>query len=107
MHKLELLGDLVGGLTWERSALQLGHHASVAELLDVVDVGHAMGHSLLTKLLQDLEVKVPKTLMLVPCFVVLVHDKAKGVCHLHMNHINAVASQLHLGEKTVASILDV
>ena len=46
MHELELLGGVVGGLTWERPALLLGHHAGVAELLDVVDVGHATCNTL-------------------------------------------------------------
>ena len=50
MHQLKLLGGTVGGLTREWPALQVGHHTGVAELLDVVDAGHAMDHLLLTKL---------------------------------------------------------
>ena len=51
MHQLELLGGVVGGLTQEGPVLQLGHHTGVAELLDVVDAGHAADHLLLAELL--------------------------------------------------------
>ena len=106
MHQLELLGGAVGGLTREGLALQLGHHTGVAELLDVVDAGHAADHLLLVELLQGLEVKMPEALMPAPRLIVPARDKAKGVRHLHMKHIKAVASPVHLGEKAVTSILD-
>ena len=106
MHQLELLDGVVGGLTREWPTLQLGHHIGVAELLDVVDIGHVADHLLLAKLFQGLEVKVPETLMPAPCLVVPAHGKVEGMRHLHMKHIKAVASLVHLGEKAVASILD-
>ena len=49
---------------------------------------------------------MPKMLVLAPRLIILVRCKAKGVRHLHMKHIKAIASLIHLGEKTVASILD-
>ena len=104
MHQLELLGGAVGGLTREAPALPLGHHTGVAELLDVVDAGHAADHLLLAELFQGLEVKMPETLVLAPSLIVLAQGKAKGVCHLHMKHVKAVASPVHLGEKEAASI---
>ena len=106
MHQLELLGGAVGGLTREGSALQLGHHTGVAELLDVVDVGHAVDHLLLVELFQCLKVKMPKTLVLAPHLIVPAHGKAEGLRHLHMEHVKAVASPVHLGEKVAASIPD-
>ena len=50
--------------------------------------------------------KVPVALVPAPCLIILARGKAKGVRHLHMEHIKAVASPIHLGEKTAASILD-
>jgi hypothetical protein len=97
---------MVRGLTREGLALLLGHHAGVVELLDVVDVGHPADHLLLGELFQGLKVKVPKTLMPAPCLVVPACGNAEGMRHLHMKHIKAVASPVHLGEKMAASILD-
>ena len=106
MHQLELLGGAVGGLTWEGPTLQLGHHIGVTELLDVVDAGHAADHLLLAELLQGFEVKVPEVLVPAPRLIIPAHGKVEGVRHLYMEHIKAVASPVHLGEKTTASILD-
>ena len=106
MHQLELLGGAVGGLTREGPALQLGHHSGVVELFDVVDAGHAADHLLLAELLQGFEVKVPEELMLAPCLIIPTRGKAEGVHHLSMEHINVVASPVHLGEKTMTSIPD-
>ena len=105
MHQLELLGAMVGGLTQEGSALQLGHHIGVAELINVVDAGHATNH-LLAELLQGFEVKVPEMLMLAPRLIISTHGKTEGACHLYIEHIKAVASPVRLGEKTTACIPD-
>ena len=105
MHQLKLLGGAVGGLPWEGLALQLSHHIGVAELLDVVDAGNVVDH-LLVELLQGFEVKVPEELMLAPCLIIPTCGKAEGVCHLSMEHINVVASPVHLSEKTTTSIPD-
>jgi len=51
-------------------------------------------------------VKVPEALMLAPRLIIPAHGKAEGLHHLYMEHIKAVASSVHLGEKTTASILD-
>ena len=90
----------------EGPVLQHGHHIGVVELLNVVDAGHAMDHLLLAELFQGLKVKMPEILMPTPCLIVLASSKAKGVCHLHMKHVKAVASPVHLGEKEAASIPD-
>ena len=50
--------------------------------------------------------KVPEALVLAPRLIILVRGKVEGVRHLYMEHIKAVASPVHLGEKTAASILD-
>ena len=106
MHQLELLGGAVGGLTREGTTLQLGHHTGVVELLDVVDAGHAVDHLLLIELLQGFKVKMPKALVPAPRLIISVRGKVEGVRHLYMEHIKAIASSVHLGEKTVASIPD-
>ena len=72
----------------------------------MVDTGQAVDHLLLAELLQGFEVKVPEVLMPVPCLIIPMHSKAERVHHLYMEHIKAVASSVHLGEKTVAPILD-
>ena len=106
MHQLELLGGAVGGLTQEGPALQLGHDTSVAEVLDVVDAGHATDHLLLIELLQGFKVKVPKTLVLAPRLIIAARGNTEEVRHQYMEHIKAVASPVHLGKKTTTSILD-
>lgn len=95
--QLKLLGGAVKGLTREGPALLLCHHASVAELLDMVNVLHAMDN-LLAEPLQGFKVKEPEALMPAPCLIVLARDKAEGLRHLHMKHIKAVASPIHVGE---------
>jgi hypothetical protein len=90
----------------EGLALQLGHHTGVAELLDVVDAGHAADHLLLAKLFQGLEVKMPETLVPAPCLIIPARGKAEGLCHLHMELVKAVASPVHLSEEVAASIPD-
>ena len=72
----------------------------------MVNAGHAANHLLLAELLQGFKVKMPKTLVPVPCLIIPARGKTEGVHHLYMEHIKAVASLVHLGEKTVASISD-
>ena len=106
MHQLELLGGAVEGLTREGPVLQPSHHTGVTQLIDVVDAGHAANHLLVAELLQGFEMKVPKTLVPAPRLIIPARGKTQGVRHLYMEHIKAVASPVHLGEKTAASILD-
>ena len=87
MHQLELLDGVVGGLTREGPALQLGHNTGVTELLDVVDTSHAADHLLLAELLQGFEVKVPEVFVPTPRLIILARGKAEVVCHLYMEHI--------------------
>ena len=47
-----------------------------------------------------------ETLVPTPRLIIPAHGKVEGVRHLYMEHIKAVASPVHLGEKTAASILD-
>jgi hypothetical protein len=72
----------------------------------VVDAGHAADHLLLAELLQGLEVKMPEALVPAPHLIVPARGKANGVRHLHMKHVKAVSSPVHLGEKTTTSIPD-
>ena len=72
----------------------------------MVNAWHVADHLLLTELLQGVEVKMPETLVPAPRLIIPAHDKANGVRHLHMKHVKAVASPVHLGEKAATSILD-
>jgi hypothetical protein len=90
---------MVGGLMREGPTLQLGHHTGVAELLDVVDAGHAVDHLHLAEMLQGFEVKVPEALVLVPRLIIPARGKTEGVCHLYMEHIKAVASRFTLARR--------
>ena len=47
-----------------------------------------------------------ETLVPTPRLIIPACGKTEGVCHLYMKHIKVVASLVHLGEKTDASILD-
>jgi hypothetical protein len=47
---------------------------------------------------------MPEALVPAPCLIIPTRGKEKGVCHLHMKYVKAVASPIHLGEKMVASI---
>ena len=51
--------------------------------------------------------KVSEALMPAPRLIIPAHGKAEGLHHLYMEHIKAVASMVHLGEKMATSILDV
>ena len=48
--------------------------------------------------------KVSEALMPAPRLIIPAHGKAEGLHHLYMEHIKAVASPVHLDEKTAASI---
>jgi hypothetical protein len=71
----------------------------------VVDAGHAVDH-LLVELLQGFKVKVPEAHVLAPCLIISACGKVEGLRHLHMEHVKAVASPVHLGEEAATSILD-
>ena len=72
----------------------------------MVNAGHATNHLLLAELFQGLKVEIPKMLAPAPCLIILASSTVEGLCHLHMEHIKAVASLVHLGKKASTSILD-
>jgi hypothetical protein len=49
---------------------------------------------------------MPETLVPAPRLIILVRGKVEGLRHLHMEHVKAVASPVHLGEKAATSIPD-
>jgi hypothetical protein len=66
-----------------------------------------MDHLLLVELFQGLEVKMPETLVPAPRLIIPARGKVEELHHLHMEHVKAVASLVHLGEEAATSILDV
>jgi hypothetical protein len=72
----------------------------------VLDSWHALYHLLVADLLEVLEVEVPKALMLLPGVVVAVGYKAHGLCHLHVENVEAVGTSVHLSKKATMVILD-
>jgi hypothetical protein len=106
MLKLQLLIGVEAHLMWEGDAPLLHQHARVVELLHVVDVRHAPHHLLGTELPKGLKVQVPKALVPPPCVVVVSSCKAKGLHHLYVENVEAVAPRTHLSEKTATSVLD-
>jgi hypothetical protein len=82
---LKLLLCVVHNLTGKVPLLELGHHASVAQLLDVVNLRHPV-HHLLTPELPG--------------------GEAEGSGHLHVKHVQPVASAVDLGEKMTVAVLD-
>jgi hypothetical protein len=104
MHELEpLLGSEARFLgKWEPSLLR--QHADVAELLHVVKARQALYHLLGTKLLQSLEVKVPKSLVPLPRLVVPTSSKAEELCYLHVEDVESISASSYLGKKATMTI---
>ena len=91
-------------------AHKLGEDAGVAELLHMLDARHTLHHLLVAELLQGLEVEVPKALVPPPCVIVAAgrtNCKTKGLRHLHVKDVEAVAPFVHLAKKAAMPILDV
>jgi hypothetical protein len=70
-------------------------------------VRHALHHLLATELLQGLKVEVPKALVPPPSVFVAVSCKTKGLRHLHVKDVEAVAPSIRLDEKAATVIPDV
>jgi hypothetical protein len=71
------------------------------------DAWQAPHHLLVVELLQGLEVEMPKALVPPLGVIVTVSYKTKGLRHLHMEDIEAVAPSAHLGEELETTIPDV
>ena len=74
-----------------------------------MDSWHAPLHLLIIELLQGLEVEVPKALVPPPSVIVAAGRagcKTKGLRHLHVKDVDAVAPSVHLAEKAATAILD-
>jgi hypothetical protein len=106
MHELQLLLGVESHLAGEREPPLLGEDAGVAELLHVLDSWHALHHLLVADLLEVLEVEVPKALVLLPSIVVTAGYKAHGLCHLHVENVEAVGTSVHLSKKATMVIPD-
>ena len=106
MNELQLLLGAVARLVWEGKTPLLRRHAGVAELLDMVDGRHPLHHLLSTELPQGHKVEVPKALVPTPHIVIVASCKAKGLHHLGMENVEAVAPPAHICEKSVISVQD-
>ena len=72
----------------------------------MVEARQASHHLHGTELLQGLEVKVPETLVPLPCLVVPTSSETEGLCHLHVKDIESICASGYLGEKAVTVILN-
>jgi hypothetical protein len=106
VHKLQLLLGTEASLAGKGEPPLLGEDATVIELLHVLDSRHALHHLLVAKLLQGLEVEVPKALVPPPGVVVAAGCKAHELRYLHMDDVEAVGASIHLGEKAMMVIPD-
>jgi hypothetical protein len=106
VDKLELLQRAVQSLLRKRPSLVLGHHASVAQLLDVVDLRHLAHHRLAPDLPERLEVEMPKPLVPTPCLIVSTSGEAERLGLLHVKHVQPVAPAVDLGKKATVAVPD-
>jgi hypothetical protein len=90
----------------KRLPLWLGHHAGVAQLLDMVILWHPTHHLLMLDLLKHFEVEMPKPFMPVPHLIVSMSGKVEGSGHLHVKHVQPIAPVVDLGQNTATTILD-
>jgi hypothetical protein len=104
VHKLQLLLGAEACLAGKGHPSLPGVDTGVAELLHVVVARHALHHLLVAELLQGLEVEVPKALVPPPGFIVPPSCKTKGLRHLCVKNVEAVAPPIHLGKKSVTRI---
>jgi hypothetical protein len=106
VQELQLLLGAEARLTGEGEPPLLGEDAGVVELLHVLDSRHPLHHLLAAKLLQGLEVEVPKVFVPPPDVVVAAGCKTHGLRHLHVKNVEAVGASVHLGEKATMAIPD-
>jgi hypothetical protein len=106
VDKLELLQCTVQSLSRKRLPLVLGHHAGVAQLVNVVDMQHLVHHLLAPELLERLEVEVPKPLVPTLGLIISMSGEAEGSSHIHVKHVHPVAPVVDLGEKVNAEVPD-
>jgi hypothetical protein len=90
----------------KRLPLVFGHHAGVAQLLDVVDLWHPTYHLLTPELPERLEVEMTKPLMAMSSLIISTSGKAEGLSHLHVKHVQPVALTVDLGEKATTAVPD-
>jgi hypothetical protein len=106
VDELELLLCAVHSLTGKGPPLELGHHACVAQLLDVVNLRHPAHHLLTPKLPEHLEVEMPESFVPSPSLIVSTSGEAEGPDHRHVKHVQPVVPAVDLGEKTAAAVPD-
>jgi hypothetical protein len=106
MNELEPLLGLKARLLGKGESSLLCQHVDVAELLHMVKAWQASYHLLGTEPLQDLEVKVPETLVPLPCPVVPTSSKAARLCHLHIEDVKLIWTPAYLLKKAMRGILD-
>jgi hypothetical protein len=106
VDELELLLRTVHNLTGKGPPLELGHHAGVAQLFDVVDLRHPAHHPLTPELSERLEVEMPESFVPSLGLIVSTSGEAEGSGHLHVKHVQPVAPAVDLGEKTTAVVPD-
>jgi hypothetical protein len=104
VHELEPLLDSEARLLGKGEPPLLRQHADVTKLFHVVKARQASYHSLGTKLLQGLEVKVPKSLVPLPCLVIPMSSKSEGLCYLHVEDIESIGASGYLGKKAMMAI---
>jgi hypothetical protein len=106
VHELEPLLGSEARLLGKGEPPLLRQYTDVAELLHVVKARQASYHPLGTELLQGLEVKVPETLVSLPCLVVPMSSKTEGLCYLHVEDIESIDASGYLGKKVMMAILN-
>jgi hypothetical protein len=106
VDKLELLQRTIRSLSRKRLPLVLGHHAGVAQLIDVVDMRHPVHHLLAPELLERLKVEVPKPLVPMLGLTISMSGEAEEPSHIHVKHVHPIAPVVDLGEKVNAAVPD-
>jgi hypothetical protein len=87
VDELKLLLHAVQSLSRKRSSLVLGHHASVAQLLDMVDLRHPVHHLIAPELSECLKVEMPKSLVPTLGLIISMSNEVEGLSHLHVKHV--------------------
>jgi hypothetical protein len=106
MHEIEpLLGSKARLLGKGESSL-LCQHADIAELLHMVKARQASYHLLGTEPLQGLEVKMPETLVPLPCTVVPTSSKVARLCHLYVEDVKPIWTPAYFGKKATRGVPD-
>jgi hypothetical protein len=82
----------------------LHQHTDVAELLHTIKAWQVSYYPLSTEPLQVLEVKVPETLVPLPCLIIPTSSKVEGLCYLHVEDVESFGASGYLGNKVMMVI---